>query len=497
MSLNSETFASGVDSMISNPHIPINPFDQHQMTRQLQNIMQFHLMKHITTGNFIFDTIIQVIIMALVTYCVTQIRFILDWFGGWIKWATNILTRKSRKVISKWRGTIPKFTKTVEIPYISDNRQINELYKSTHWFLSSNTEIDYIKESNLQYVYEKKFDPNQMENILASFSISKILAQNKSKDIMYKSHKIYFAFDIDTIIIYTDKEKKRDNFKIRLWTDIDENAKTDILDEFCQMCVVKYLESLKSSIWKQQIFINKTNKWEASESKNIRKLDTVVLPINIKDEIKQDLELFLNSEEWYTHRDIPYTRGYLLYGKPGTGKTSLIKALSVYFKKHIAFLMMNSINSDNELIELLQTIDYKTTWVVIEDIDSMLNLVKSREIVTELVTELSNDKNDKKTKSTLTFSGILNALDGVFSTHGRIMFMTTNKPEVLDEALIRPGRCDVKKQFNYCDHNQIKGLYYMFFDRDVPKEQIEQINQLKQYIYSPAHISSVFISPSF
>ena len=71
--------------------------------------------------------------------------------------------------------------------------------------------------------------------------------------------------------------------------------------------------------------------------------------------------------------------------------------------------------------------------------------------------------------------------------------MTTNKPEVLDEALIRPGRCDVKKQFNYCDHNQIKGLYYMFFDRDVPKEQIEQINQLKQYIYSPAHISSVFM----
>ena len=71
--------------------------------------------------------------------------------------------------------------------------------------------------------------------------------------------------------------------------------------------------------------------------------------------------------------------------------------------------------------------------------------------------------------------------------------MTTNKPEVLDEALIRPGRCDVKKQFNYCDHTQIKELYNMFFDREVSKEQTEQISELKQYTYSPAHVSSVFM----
>ncbi len=500
------TFAGvGFDS---NPHVPLNPFDQHQMTRQLQNIMQFQLIKHISTGNFIIDTVIQVIMMALVTYCVTQIKSILDWCFMWVRRAFTWTERGIKFKISQWRGTIPQFTKTVEIPFISDSRQINELYRAVHWFLSSNTEIDYIKESSLQYVCEKKLESIQID---LGFPISKILNQNKSKKILYKGHQINFLFDTETITIYTDKEKKRDNFKVKLWTQIDENTKTDILEEFCQMCVVKYLESIKSSVWKQQIFVNKGSVWEGSDSKNVRKLDTVVLPKDIKDEIKDDMEIFLNSEEWYLHRDIPYTRGYLLYGLPGTGKTSLIKALSLHYKKHIAFLILNSVESDKQLIELLQSIDYKTTILIIEDIDAMIDLVKSRELASkskqetksetsddseDYVIEQKHNKSPSKSKkdptltSTLTFSGILNAIDGVFNTHGRIMFMTTNKPEILDEALIRAGRCDVKKQFNYCDRKQIQELYYMFFEKEPPSGQIDGI---KQYAYSPAHISSVFM----
>jgi len=84
----------------------------------------------------------------------------------------------------------------------------------------------------------------------------------------------------------------------------------------------------------------------------------------------------------------------------------------------------------------------------------------------------------------------LNAIDGVFNAHGRIMFMTTNKPEILDQALIRAGRCDVKKQFNFCDRKQVQELFHMFFEKEAPSGQIDTI---KQYMYSPAHISSVFM----
>ena len=96
----------------------------------------------------------------------------------------------------------------------------------------------------------------------------------------------------------------------------------------------------------------------------------------------------------------------------------------------------------------------------------------------------------KKIKSTLTLSGLLNAIDGVFSCHGRILIMTTNHPEVLDEALIRPGRIDGKYLFDNCDKSQIKELYEMFFNRP---SNINQIHKITNQEYSPAHITSVFL----
>jgi SpoVK/Ycf46/Vps4 family AAA+-type ATPase len=90
----------------------------------------------------------------------------------------------------------------------------------------------------------------------------------------------------------------------------------------------------------------------------------------------------------------------------------------------------------------------------------------------------------------ITLSGLLNALDGIFTTNGRILIMTTNKPEVLDDALIRPGRCDVKYKFDNCNKQQIQELYEIFFNQSA---QHNQLNKIKNKQYSPAHITSVFL----
>ena len=275
--------------------------------------------------------------------------------------------------------------------------------------------------------------------------------------------------------------------------------------------MTEYANSLIKKKWQQCIYVNKNGKWESQISNNKRSIDTVVLRNNMKDIIKNDIKSFLDNENWYNDRDIPYTRGYLFYGLPGCGKTSMIKAISKYCERHIHYLMLNNISSDNELIELLKAIDYKSTILVIEDIDCMTNIIQKREDKKDNMTDIKKEldelkqmidkKNDNKdgncdryntnkSNSGLTLSGLLNAIDGVFNNYGRILIMTTNHPEILDKALIRPGRIDKKIIFNNCDRKQIADIYQLFFGLPVDTRQLENIIENK---YSPAYITKLFL----
>jgi chaperone BCS1 len=67
--------------------------------------------------------------------------------------------------------------------------------------------------------------------------------------------------------------------------------------------------------------------------------------------------------------------------------------------------------------------------------------------------------------SGVTFSGLLNALDGVAAAEERLIFMTTNHIDRLDPALIRPGRVDVKVLLDWPTTSQIRDLFVKFYDR--------------------------------
>ncbi len=565
--LSSDFSMSGFTGMASNigagPGV-VGLGQQHQALHQLQSILQLQLFKNFSTGNFFIDTLGQLFFMTLITYLFSQIKMLMDKTASTINWACRESWYGSKWLYSKIFNTPVKQIKFVEIPYISDNRKINELYKAVSWYLSTNSEIDYSKETDLQYVYERQIIPENMNQIKANLGLHKIMSQNKRKEIRFQTYMIYYELGTEVVTIYTDKEKKRENYKVKLWVEIDQFVKNDVLEEFCQLCIVKFVESLTSSVWKQLIYVNRDGKWTGEPSNNSRKLDTIILQNSLKDEIRDDFQRFINSEDWYNSLDIPFNRGYLFYGKPGTGKTSFIRGISLHFKRHIHFLMLQNIRSDIELLELFKGINYKDTILVIEDIDAMVAAVKSRELAAAASSSssangsdsdsdpdsdfdellLSNDdplklqnvklrkklrklkKQQAKAKakkdaaeqdsllssgidipsykkkeagfsnassdeqSGITLSGLLNALDGVVSTPGRILIMTTNHPEILDEALIRPGRCDAKYQFDYCSKNQIKELYQMFFNIEAPSHQLASI---KASEYSPAHITAVFL----
>jgi len=155
---------------------------------------------------------------------------------------------------------------------------------------------------------------------------------------------------------------------------------------------------------------------------------------------------FTKSQGWYLERGIPYRRGYLLYGPPGCGKSSFIFALAGALNYNLALLNLNDKGLTDDRLNALLAVVPPRCIILLEDVDAAFS--KERE---------------QKNSYSVTFSGLLNALDGVASTEERIIFMTTNHLERLDPALVRPGRVDVKLEVGHATPPQIKGMFLRFF----------------------------------
>jgi hypothetical protein len=147
-----------------------------------------------------------------------------------------------------------KICKTVIVDYITDTKQVNELYKAVQYFLSTDSCIDYTRESPLKLTYDKKIETLEQLEVI---SLNKFVPQYQSKKFNYKGYEICYNHSKETITVYADKERKRENYTITLSTMIPKDTTTDILDEFCGHCMIEYTKTQLTKKWVQQIFINK------------------------------------------------------------------------------------------------------------------------------------------------------------------------------------------------------------------------------------------------
>ncbi|KAA8893308.1 hypothetical protein FN846DRAFT_914196 [Sphaerosporella brunnea] len=213
--------------------------------------------------------------------------------------------------------------------------------------------------------------------------------------------------------------------------------------------------------------------WTRCFSRASRPLHSVILDEEQKEEICQDMAEYLMpaTSKWYSNRGLPYRRGYLLYGPPGTGKTSLTVALAGRYGLQVYSLSLSAVwMNDDTLAHLFSRLP-KTCIVLLEDIDACgVTREGSKSSDPNPSSEAESAPNPSKTKGTasdtptrVTFSGLLNAIDGVASKEGRLLIMTTNHRERLDDALIRPGRVDLQIKFDFADklvvYNLFKTLY--------------------------------------
>lgn len=144
----------------------------------------------------------------------------------------------------------------------------------------------------------------------------------------------------------------------------------------------------------------------------------------------RSVQAWADNAAWYKSRKIPYTMGVVLYGPPGSGKTTIVKLIGGILGRSPVALPLDSNEAFKKSVSVVEGI-----WLI-EDIDGVFN----------------KRENISKT-STLTFDVLLNALSGVDSKSNRVIIITTNHPETLDPALAhiptdgsppvpRPGRID-------------------------------------------------------
>ncbi|KAK8607205.1 hypothetical protein V6N13_052949 [Hibiscus sabdariffa] len=209
-------------------------------------------------------------------------------------------------------------------------------------------------------------------------------------------------------------------------------------------------------------------KWSHVAFEHPASFDTLAMAAKRKDEIINDLNAFKEGKEDYERIGKPWKRGYLLSGPPGTGKSTMIAAMANYLQYDVYDLELTTIKDNTELRRLLIDTSSKSI-LVIEDIDCSLDIMNERESKKRKIKEdddldpISKEvkkETEETTESKVTLSGVLNCIDGLWSSCGgeRIIVFTTNYPEKLDQALIRRGRMDKYIEMSYCCFEAFKVL---------------------------------------
>ncbi|KAJ7252292.1 P-loop containing nucleoside triphosphate hydrolase protein [Mycena rebaudengoi] len=218
--------------------------------------------------------------------------------------------------------------------------------------------------------------------------------------------------------------------------------------------------------------------WAKAVTKSRRALSTLVLPAATK-------EMILADAQDSGKRGIPYRRGYLLYGAPGTGKSSTVHAIvgelgleveyltltvppTPYIRQIYLISLANPEINDYTLERLISDTPCRSI-LLLEDFDCVFPSLEEPDEDEDEEPRRDRDGNIIKpsqkivpAKSAVTLSGLLNVLDSVSSEEGRLTFATTNDIENLDVALIRAGRMDLKIKYSLATTAQIKELFRVF-----------------------------------
>ncbi|XP_062110634.1 AAA-ATPase At3g50940-like [Humulus lupulus] len=319
---------------------------------------------------------------------------------------------------------------------------VNEIYKAADSYLGTriSSSNDNLKASKTPCEDQISVTINKGERIIDQFEEIQLVWEFVCVETQKSS------FDFETCN-QTTETSERKSFQLKFHKSHNERVVKAYLPYVMERAKAIDVEKKKVKLFSLQ------GSWCSIDFRHPSTFETLAMDEKLKKELVDDLDRFVKRKEFYKRVGKAWKRGYLLFGPPGTGKSSLIAAMANYLKFDIYDLELTHLNSNSDLRSLLVMTENKSI-IVIEDIDCSVQLENRG------CGQGSYGQND----SQLTLSGLLNFIDGLWSSCGdeRIIVFTTNYKDKLDPALLRPGRMDMHINMSYCTPCGFKTLAFNY-----------------------------------
>ena len=509
-----------------------------QLRSMSSNIMNMIVFDKFKTGKPVFDAFITTMVLTAITYLFQFINDkVLDFTRLIQTFENDFESMFYIKNMVEYDGKIALSTTYYESALNQSNAfsdRFKALWNHIIENVSDNDTIKHIKE------YSSFGNNAYKERDLGIYMV----VQSK-KFLISKEHEIYAYTSIHT----EDPESESKSDKSKRMCRIEKiviqlfsyKSSINVIKEFVENITRKYLMSIEDLRDNKRFIYTLSNvkyeeskyeMWDENLFSSTRQFNNIFF--KDKELLIKKIDFFLNNKEWYYNKGIPYSLGIGMHGPPGTGKTSLIKAIGNYTDRHVIVISLKLIKTKKQLDSIFfedrynkdnkkSSIGFDKKIIVFEDIDCVGDIVLDREKkknksvtgfgkkldieqltseskvnvgdLLETMAEKTTEKPDFSKilldDEPITLDDILNLWDGIRETPGRIMIISSNHYRDLDPALIRPGRIDVTMELSYASHAIIKEMYEHLFDEPI---EIEKLKLIIDGFYSPAEIINIYMN---